>query len=49
MGLGVLNNIFALCAENSLNNTNNSLQTVLMQLSSGSKINSGSDDAAGLS
>jgi flagellin len=49
MALGVLNNISALYAENSLNNTNNSLQTVLQQLSSGSKINSGSDDAAGLS
>ena len=49
MALGVLNNISALYAENSLNNTNNSLQGVLQQLSSGSKINSGSDDAAGLS
>lgn len=49
MGLGVLNNISALYAENSLNNTNDSLQNVLTQLSSGSKINSGSDDAAGLS
>jgi flagellin len=49
MALGVLNNISALYAENSLNNTNNSLQTVLQQLSSGSQINSGSDDAAGLS
>jgi flagellin len=49
MGLGVLNNISALYAENSLNNTNSSLQNVLTQLSSGSKINSGSDDAAGLS
>jgi flagellin len=49
MALGVLNNISALYAENSLNNTNNSLQTVLQQLSSGSRINSGSDDAAGLS
>ncbi len=49
MALGVLNNLSALYAENSLNNTNNSLQTVLQQLSSGSKINSGSDDAAGLS
>jgi len=49
MGLGVLNNISALYAENNLNNTNNSLQSVLTQLSSGSKINSGSDDAAGLS
>ena len=49
MALGVLNNISALYAESSLNNTNNSLQNVLTQLSSGSKINSGSDDAAGLS
>jgi flagellin len=49
MALGVLNNISALYAENSLNNTNSSLQTVLQQLSSGSRINSGSDDAAGLS
>jgi len=49
MALGVLNNLSALYAENSLNNTNNSLQNVLQQLSSGSKINSGSDDAAGLS
>jgi flagellin len=49
MALGVLNNLSALYAENSLNNTNNSLQTVLQQLSSGSKINSGSDDAPGLS
>jgi flagellin len=49
MALGVLNNIAALNAENSLNSTNSSLQTVLQQLSSGSKINSGSDDAAGLS
>jgi flagellin len=49
MALGVLNNLSALYAENNLNNTNSSLQTVLQQLSSGSKINSGSDDAAGLS
>ena len=49
MALGVLNNLSALYAQNNLNNTNNSLQTVLQQLSSGSKINSGSDDAAGLS
>jgi flagellin len=49
MALGVLNNLSAMYAENNLNNTNNSLQTVLEQLSSGSKINSGADDAAGLS
>src|SRR5580692_3030208 len=49
MSLGVLNNLSAMYAENNLNNTNNSLNTVLQQLSSGSKINSGADDAAGLS
>jgi len=49
MSLGVLNNISAMYAENNLNNTTNSLNTVLQQLSSGSKINSGADDAAGLS
>ncbi len=49
MSLGVLNNLSAVYAENNLNNTNNSLSTVLQQLSSGSRINSGADDAAGLS
>ena len=47
MALGVLNNLSAIYAENNLNNTNNSLQNVLQQLSSGSRINSGA--AAGLS
>lgn len=49
MALGVLNNLSAIYAENNLNNTNTSLQNVLRQLSSGSRINSGADDAAGLS
>ncbi|MFZ0746922.1 MAG: flagellin [Terracidiphilus sp.] len=49
MALGVLNNLSAIYAENNLNKTNSSLQTVLQQLSSGSRINSGADDAAGLS
>jgi len=49
MALGVLNNLSAIYAENNLNKTDDSLQTVLQQLSSGSKINSGADDAAGLS
>jgi flagellin len=49
MALGVLNNLSAIYAEHNLNNTNASLQSVLQQLSSGSKINSGADDAAGLS
>ena len=49
MALGVLNNLSAIYAEINLNNTDASLQTVLQQLSSGSRINSGADDAAGLS
>ncbi len=49
MSLGVLNNISAIYAENNLNQTNASLQNVLTQLSSGSSINSGADNAAGLS
>lgn len=49
MSLGVLNNISAIYAENNLNQTNSSLQNTLTQLSSGSRINSGADDAAGLS
>jgi flagellin len=49
MSLGVLNNISAIYAENNLNQTSSSLQKTLTQLSSGSRINSGADDAAGLS
>ncbi len=49
MPLGVLNNISAIYAENNLNQTQASLQNTLTQLSSGSRINSGADDAAGLS
>jgi flagellin len=49
MSLGVLTNVAAINAENSLNQTQSSLNTVLQQLSSGSRINSGADDAAGLS
>jgi flagellin len=49
MSLGVLNNLSAMYAANNLNNTNNNLSKTLQQLSSGSKINSGADDAAGLS
>jgi flagellin len=48
MPIGILNNIASLGAENQLTITNNSLQNVLLQLSSGSRINSGADDAAGL-
>jgi flagellin len=48
MALSILNNIASLAAENQLNITNSSLQSTLFQLSSGSRINSGADDAAGL-
>jgi flagellin len=49
MSLSVLNNISAIYAQNNLNQTQSSLQKTLQQLSSGSRINSGADDAAGLS
>jgi flagellin len=48
MPIGILNNIASLSAENQLSITNTSLQSVLYQLSSGSRINTGADDAAGL-
>ena len=49
MSLGVLNNLPAMFAEQNLNNTQSGLTKTLQQLSSGSQINSGADDAAGLS
>jgi flagellin len=48
MALSVLNNIPSLVAQDQLSNTQSSLQKTLYQLSSGSRINSGADDAAGL-
>jgi flagellin len=48
MPIGILNNIASLSAENQLSITNSSLQSTLYQLSSGSRINTGADDAAGL-
>jgi flagellin len=48
MALSILNNITALDAENQLNTTQANLQSTLYQLASGSRINSGADDAAGL-
>jgi flagellin len=48
MSISILNNIPALAAQNALANTQASLQTTLYQLSSGKRINSGADDAAGL-
>ena len=49
MSLTILNNISSLTAENALSNTQSSLQKTLTQLSTGLKVNSGADDAAGLS
>ena len=48
MAISILNNIPALAAENQLTSTQASLQKTLYELSSGSRINSGADDAAGL-
>jgi flagellin len=47
--ISVLNSVSQLQAENALSSTSASLQSTLQQLSTGLKINSGSDDAAGLS
>jgi flagellin len=49
MPLGILNNIPSLAAENQLTLTASALSNTLQQLSSGSRINSGADDPAGLS
>jgi flagellin len=49
MAISLLNNITSLEAQNQLNQTNASLQNTLVQLSSGSRLNSGADDPAGLS
>jgi flagellin len=48
MAFSVLNNISSIVAENQLDITQGNLQNTLTQLSSGSRINSGADDAAGL-
>ncbi len=48
MPIGILNNIPSLAAENSLTLTSSALNSTLAQLSSGSRINTGADDAAGL-
>ncbi len=47
--LSILNSISSLTAEDALSNTQADLQKTLTQLSTGLKINAGSDDAAGLS
>jgi flagellin len=48
MALSILNNIPSMVAENQLSITQSNLQSTLYQLASGSRINSGADDAAGL-
>ena len=48
MALSILTNIPSLAAQNQLSVTNSNLQKTLFRLSSGSRINSGADDAAGL-
>ncbi len=47
--ISVLNNLSAMSAENSLSSTQANLQKTLTQLSTGLRINTGADDAAGLS
>lgn len=49
MAITILNNLSAMSAENSLSATQANLQSTLTQLSTGLRINSGADDAAGLS
>jgi flagellin len=49
MSISILNNISSLVAENAVASTQTNLQSTLQQLSTGLKINYGSDDAAGLS
>jgi flagellin len=46
--LSILYNVTSLAAQNQMNLTSSSLQQTLLQLSSGSRINTGADDAAGL-
>ena len=48
MSISILNNPASLAAQNQLGITNSNLQRALYQLSSGSRINTGADDAAGL-
>jgi flagellin len=47
--LSILNNVAATSAQNQMEITNTNMQKTLEQLSSGQRINSGADDAAGLS
>src|SRR5579863_2519180 len=47
--ISVLNNVTSLTAENSLSSTQMSLQSTLTELSTGLRLNSGSEDPAGIS
>jgi flagellin len=47
--LSILNNVASMAAQNQMSITNTNMQKTLEQLSSGQRINSGADDAAGLS
>ncbi len=49
MSISILNNTASMAATNQLSMTSAALQKTLLELSSGSRINSGADDAAGLS
>lgn len=48
VGLSILNNVSSLAIESQLSATQGDLQNTLTQLATGSRINSGADDAAGL-
>ena len=48
MSISILNNPASLAAEDALGITNTNLQKALIQLSTGQRINTGADDAAGL-
>ena len=48
MALSILNNVASLVAQNQLTITSAKLERTLFRLASGSRINSGADDAAGL-
>ena len=48
MSMSILNNIPGMESQNQLNETSANLSSTLQQLSSGSRLNSGADDPAGL-
>lgn len=48
MAISILNNIASLTAQNQLSVTQANLNNALNQFSTGSRINSGADDAAGM-